>query len=95
VDDPDALAAFEHEARCVLALREAETLADDLARFDRYGTASRFRVTTTAERLLLEASGLKVPTTEAVFTKVEWLGPDLRMRTWRRQPVVALDLTRG
>ncbi len=90
-DDPDALISFDHAPRCSLMLAEAETLAEDVARYRKHGTTTRHRPTTTAERLLLAASGVKVPKSGELFTRVDWQGPDLRMRSWKRQPVVALD----
>lgn len=89
VDEPGRLAAFEHAGRCALACAERDTLAEDLARFRRHGTTSRHRVTTPAERLLLAASGVRVEGA-ALFTRVRW-HDGARVRTWRRQPVVAVD----
>lgn len=88
-DDPDRLAAYVHEARCALAHAEAETLAEDRARHRRYGTPLRRRPTTHAERILLRASGVPVPDGE-LFTRVQW-HDGVRTRTWRRQPIVAVD----
>jgi len=88
-DDPDRLAAFEHEARCALAHTEAETLAEDRARYRRFATHTRHRAATQAERLLLAASGVRVQPGE-LFTRVTWTDGS-RTRTWRRQPVVAVD----
>lgn len=88
-DVPDRLAAYDHDERCALAHAEAETLAEDAARFRRYGTTSRHRPTTHAERLLLAASGVR-PEGVAVFTRVEWRDGQ-RIRTWRRQPLLAVD----
>lgn len=88
-DDPDALAQYLHETRCSLSHAEAETWDEDLARFRRRGTASRHRPTTSAERVLLRASGVRVPEGE-LFTRVQW-HDGTRTRTWRRHPVVAVD----
>jgi hypothetical protein len=90
-DDPDALITYDHAPRCSLLLAEQETLAEDVARYRRFGTVTRHRPTTSAERLLLTASGVKVPESGELFTRVDWQAPDLRMRSWKRQPVVALD----
>jgi len=87
-DHPDRLAAFEHEARCSLAHAEQETLAEDRARFRRFAMHTRHRATSTAERALLQASGVPVP--RESFTRVSWPG-GVRTRTWSRQPVVAVD----
>jgi len=87
-DVPDRLAAYVHSERCSLAHAEAETLAEDRARFRRYGTTSRHRPTTRAERLLLKASGVRVEGA-ALFTRVTWADGE-RVRTWRRQPVVSI-----
>ena len=88
VDVPDALAQYVHEARCAIALAEAETLDEDSARFRRYRTPLRRRATTQAERTLLGASGVRVPDGEC-FTTVQWTD-GTRTRTWRRQPVVSI-----
>lgn len=88
VDVPDALAQYEHEACCSLALAEAQTWAEDHARFRRYRTPMRRRPTTQAERVLLRASGVRVPDGEC-FTTVQWHDGQ-RTRTWRRQPVVSV-----
>ncbi len=87
-DDPDALAAYRHEARCALADAERQTLAADLARYRRFATHSRHRPATPAERALLAASGVPVPHGEC-FTRVQWQD-DTRTRTWRRQPIVSV-----
>lgn len=89
IDVPDRLAAFEHEARCSLAFAEAETYAADLVRHRRFGTTSRHRPSTPAERMLLAASGIRVQPGE-MFTRIRW-HDGVRTRTWRRQPVVAVD----
>jgi hypothetical protein len=87
-DHPDALAQYAHAERCALARAERETLDEDRARFRRYRTPSRYRPTTQAERTLLAASGVRLPS-GALFTRVQW-ADGARTRTWRRQPVVSV-----
>lgn len=88
-DVPDRLAAYVHDTRCSLAFAEAETYAADRVRHRRFGTPSRHRPISPAERMLLGASGVPVAAGEC-FTRVSW-HDGVRTRTWRRQPVVAVD----
>lgn len=90
-DDSDVLATFDHEQTCELAREERATLNADRARYVKFGTASRHRPTTPAERALLRASGLDVPVGGEMFTAVSWPSPEFRMRTWARRLVVSLD----
>jgi len=81
--------AFHHGALCLLAADERETLAADQARHARRGLASWHRLATDAERELLGAAGHHVPA--GSFTRVVWLDPRTRRRTWRGLHVVAID----
>jgi hypothetical protein len=90
-DDPGALVQYAHTPTCRLAREEAEQLAADLARHRRRGRAVWHRPASPAERELLAATGVSIPSRTPAFCRVEWVGPDLRLRSWSRAGIVAVD----
>lgn len=91
-DDPDHLVTYAHTSTCSLARQEREQLAADLARHRKRGRAVWHRPATEAERALLAATGVAIPSSTPLFARVEWIGPDLRLRTWSRAGIAAVDL---
>ncbi len=90
-DDPAHLAQYAHHPTCRLAREEAEQLAADLARHRKRGRYVWHRPASPAERELLSASGVRGVETGELFARIEWLGPDLRLRTWSRAGLAAVD----
>lgn len=90
-DDPDVLSDYDHSATCSLARQEREQLDADLTRHRKRGRAVWHRPATPGERELLAASGVTIPSSTALFCRIEWIGPDLRLRSWSRAGIVAAD----
>lgn len=88
------VAVFDHHDGCDLAAAEVAGHHEDRARRDRYGTQTRHRPVTDAERRLLAASGVLLPRRAPVFARVEWVGP-LRTRTWTGADLTACDALVG
>ncbi len=90
-DDPDHLVQYAHTPTCRLAREEAEQLAADLARHRKRGRAVWHRAASEVERVLIAASGVAIPSNVPVFARIEWIGPDLRLRSWSRAGLAAVD----
>ena len=90
-DDPAVLSEYEHSSTCALARLEREQLAADMARHRKRGRAVWHRPASEAERELLAASGVAVPSSTPLFCRIEWPWPGLRLRSWSRAGIVAAD----
>lgn len=89
-----SVAVWEHLDGCSLAAAELAGHLCDRARRDRYGTQTRHRPVTDAERRLLAASGVLLPRRAPIFTRVAWVG-ELRTRTWTGADLTACDALVG
>ncbi len=90
-ESADLLPRFTHEPECAIATSEAETLHEDHARHRRRGTAAWHRPVTVAERALVRAAGVHVDAREPMFARVSWHEPGVRVRTFARARLGALD----
>ncbi len=87
----DLLPRFAHEPVCAIAKGEAETLREDRARHRRRGTVAWHRPATDSKRALVRAAGVHVDAREPMFARVSWHEPGVRVRTFARARLGALD----
>lgn len=91
-DDPSVLSDYEHDAPwCVVVADECATLDADRARYERRGTSLFHRAAAPVERRLIAASGVALPPGAEMFTRVEFIAPDVRVRTFTRAGLVSAD----
>jgi len=87
----DVLPRFAHAPACGIPAAEAETLREDRARHRRRGTTSWHRPATDTERALVRAAGVQVEDRAPLFARVSWSTPGVRVRTFGRTRLGALD----